>query len=146
MPKITFAESCSTNMVTIADTGFIVALRGKSKSEREWSSGLFRELGAPFLTCEAVLTEAAHLLAPELVARLVKEGDFKVVFEVQQQIQPVWSLLKRYSPRMDFADACVVRMSELFPDCQVVTADRTDFSFYRRFGSEPIPALFPPGS
>jgi len=132
-------------MFTIADTGFLVSLRGKRKSERDWSSGLFRDLGAPFLTCEAVLTEAAHLLSPELVARLVKEGDLKIAFEVQQQIQPVWSLLRKYSPRMDFADACLVRMSELFPECQIVTVDRSDFAVYRRFGSQPIPAIFPPG-
>ena len=88
-------------MVTIADTGFIVALRGKSKAEREWSSNIFCELGAPFLTCEAVLTEAAHLLSPELIARLVKEGDLRVSFELQQQIQPVCQLRYRCKPAGD---------------------------------------------
>src|ERR1051325_9546462 len=134
--------NCAASMVTIADTGFIVALRGKSKSERDWSRTVFQERGAPLLTCEAVLTEAAHLLSSEFIARLVKEGDLKVSFEVQQQIQPVWSLLKKYKPRMDFADACIIRMTELFPACEVLTVDKSDFTFYRRFGSEPVPAIF----
>jgi len=29
------------------------------------------------------------------------------------------------------------------PDCRIITIDREDFSFYRRFGNKTIPAVFP---
>jgi hypothetical protein len=44
---------------------------------------------------------------------------------------------------MDLADACLVRMSELTPDCRIFTIDRTDFTMYRRFRNKPVPASFP---
>ena len=44
--------------------------------------------------------------------------------------------------RMDLADACLVRMSELFEDCRVLTVD-TDFKVYRRHGRQVIPLLAP---
>jgi hypothetical protein len=44
---------------------------------------------------------------------------------------------------MDLADACVVRMSEVFIDSIVYTVDKTDFSVYRRHGRRPIRCVFP---
>jgi len=43
---------------------------------------------------------------------------------------------------MDFADACLVRMSELARDCQVWTLDG-DFKVYRRNERLHIPLIFP---
>ncbi len=43
---------------------------------------------------------------------------------------------------MDFADACLVTMSEEEKDSLVVTLDR-DFSIYRRNGPQVIPVLRP---
>jgi hypothetical protein len=40
------------------------------------------------------------------------------------------------------ADACLVRMSELYSDCQVLTLDR-DFLIYRRDGRRVIPLIAP---
>jgi hypothetical protein len=34
---------------------------------------------------------------------------------------------------MDYADACLVRMSELYREHSVVTTDAEDFRIYRRF-------------
>jgi len=45
---------------------------------------------------------------------------------------------------MDLADATLVRLSELFDDCRVLTVDRQDFSVYRRHGRQVIPLLTPP--
>ena len=44
----------------------------------------------------------------------------------------------------DFADLCLVRMSELYPKHSVITVDRTDFEIYRRNKRESIPLLCPP--
>ena len=43
---------------------------------------------------------------------------------------------------MSFADACLVRMSELHRDSQVFTLDH-DFAAYRRNGRERIPLITP---
>jgi hypothetical protein len=45
--------------------------------------------------------------------------------------------------RMELADACVVRMTELYRQCRVFTLDRSDFSVYRRNSREVIPLLAP---
>jgi hypothetical protein len=45
---------------------------------------------------------------------------------------------------MHFADACLVRMSELTAECRVWTTD-SDFMVYRRKERLQIPLIFPPG-
>ena len=130
-------------MEHIADTGFLVALNDKNKTTRIKTRELFSEIGAPMLTCEAVLTEAAHIVSPRLIARMVEEGDLKVAFDAQEHIGRVRELLDKYADQpMDFADACLVRMSELFSSPVIYTSDREDFTVYRRFGDKPIPCVF----
>ncbi|MCX8090997.1 MAG: pilus assembly protein [Verrucomicrobiae bacterium] len=103
---------------------------------------MFQRIGRPLFVCEPVLAEAAHLVSPRLVARMVADGDLVIRFSVQEQIGRIRELLEKYAARMDFADACVVRMSELFPDCMVYTSDVEDFRIYRRFGDKEIPCCF----
>jgi len=130
-------------MKNIVDTGPLVYHFDKSDSpQRRWARRIFERHQPPFFTCEAVLTEAAHLTSPELIARMVKAGDLVVDFSVQDEIERVHGLLAHY-PQMDLADACLVRMSELHPDCRIFTIDRGDFSIYRRFRNKAIPAIFP---
>jgi len=53
-------------------------------------------------------------------------------------------LVRKYrDQQIDLADACVIRMSELFEDSVVYTVDKTDFMVYRRRGRQPIPCVFP---
>ena len=44
---------------------------------------------------------------------------------------------------MQFADACLVRMSEIISNCRVFTLDRTGFGVYRRMGRRVIPLVAP---
>ncbi len=130
-------------MRNIIDTGPLVYRFDQAESAvGRWSRRLFQTLTPPFFTCEAVLAEAAYMTAPELIARLVKDGDLVVDFSLQEEIEAVHRLLAHY-PQMDLADACLVRMSELTPDCRIFTIDRQDFSVYRRFRNKVIPAVFP---
>jgi hypothetical protein len=46
-------------------------------------------------------------------------------------------------PGMDAGDASLVMLSELHPQATVLTTDRSDFSVYRRFRSQKIPAIYP---
>jgi len=59
----------------------------------------------------------------------------------------VSALLRRYrSLPMDLADACLVRMSELRPDCVLLTVDSEFRDVYRRSGRNVIPAVLPPAT
>ena len=50
--------------------------------------------------------------------------------------------MKRYS-KMQFADACVVRLSETRPESIVYTTDKRDFSIYRRNRNQAIKMVTP---
>jgi predicted nucleic acid-binding protein len=128
----------------IADAGFIIALNSRDAAERRWARAVLRTWQAPFITCEGALIEAAHFCAPALVARLVEDGDFAVAFDLAEQAGAVRILLEKYTDQaMDLTDACIVRMSELFPDCRVFSVDG-DFNVYRRFRDQVIPTVYPP--
>jgi uncharacterized protein len=59
------------------------------------------------------------------------------------EIVPVQTLFERYdNVPASLADACLVRMSELFERCRVFTLD-ADFQDYRRHGRKVIPLLSP---
>jgi hypothetical protein len=55
----------------------------------------------------------------------------------------VRSLLVRYGPQMDYADACIVRLSELNREHRIVTTDAADFRMYRRFGRQALEMRVP---
>ena len=44
---------------------------------------------------------------------------------------------------MSFADACLVRMTEVLPDSLVLTTD-ADFHIYRRHSRQVVPCVLPP--
>ena len=44
---------------------------------------------------------------------------------------------------MDFADVCLVKMSELYREHAVMTTDSEDFRIYRRFARQAIPLIVP---
>lgn len=128
----------------IADAGFIIALNSLEADERAWARGEMKKWQAPFLTCEGALVEASHLCPPAAVARMLEDKSFMIDFDLPKQIAAVRLILEKYKDQpMDFVDACIVRMSELIPDCVVYTVDR-DFEVYRRFGDKRIPVVYPP--
>ena len=73
----------------------------------------------------------------------VKRGIINLAFDAEDEIERLMAL--QYSYRklpMDFADACLVRMSELHPQSCVLTTD-SHFKIYRRNGRQIIPLLAP---
>jgi predicted nucleic acid-binding protein len=133
---------------TLVDTGALVALLDRSDALHGWAVEVFRTLRPPLLTCEAVLAEAWHLLgdAPpsrEALARLHRDGIIRVAFDFETEASAVWRLLGKYGDMpMDYADACLVRMSEIHASPQVWTVD-SDFLAYRRNGRQAIPLVYP---
>jgi predicted nucleic acid-binding protein len=135
-------------MIYIIDTGPLVAAF-RRPAERDpftpWATALVRSLPYPLFTCDAVLTEAAHFLrSARALLEAMERGLLVSRFDTQASAARLGELTKKYADRpMDFADACLVCMSEQTADCKIVTIDRHDFTSYRRHGREPIPLLMP---
>jgi predicted nucleic acid-binding protein len=133
--------------VFLADTGPIVAYLNGRDRHHAWAVERFRQLRPPLLTCEAVLSEATYLVrrmtgGPEAVMELVARGVVKASFRLQDEVPPLKALVRRYA--RDLADACLVRMSEVHPDCVVLTIDTEFRDIYRRHGRQVIPTILPP--
>jgi hypothetical protein len=92
-----------------------------------------------------VLTEAAHFLrSPEKLLEAVGRGLLVSRFDTQAASPRLRELVNKYADHpMDFADACLVYMSEQTKDCRIVTIDRADFTVYRRHGRDAIPLVLP---
>jgi len=135
-------------MIYLLDTGPLVAAFRRPEDKdpfTPWAARLVRSLPYPLFTCDAVLTEAAHFLrSPARLIEAVNRGLLVSRFDTQAAAPRLAELIAKYADRpMDFADACLVCMSEQTKDCRVVTIDRADFVVYRRHGREPIPLLLP---
>lgn len=100
----------------------------------------------PAITCEAVISEACFLLrgvpdARQKIFALVERGILRVLPMLPDESPAVRALLMRYGKRMDYADACLVRLSELYREHTVVTTDADDFRIYRRFTRQALPMI-----
>lgn len=130
----------------VADAGFLVALWSRSDQHHDWAVTTARAVPPPWATCEAVLSEAEHLLGPAGRASLrtaCRRGALQVVAVAGQDTDAVIDLLDKYDDvPMSVADACVVRMTEILPDTRVLSTD-TDFKIYRRHSRKVIPCILP---
>ena len=133
-------------MKGIADTGFLVAFANRNDHHHDWAVQVAGRLSEPLLTCEAVLAEAAfHLQDSVLVLSMLREGLIALAFDCRSHLPQLAALAERYADRHpDFADLCLIRMSELHPRFSIVTIDRADFRIYRRNKRETIPLISPP--
>ena len=134
--------------VAIVDTGPLVAFLDRAERHHRWTEEQIRGLDAPLLVCEPVLAEAMFLLsrlprAQEALFDLIANDAIRVAFQVSEHLAPLRALHRKYRDRpISLADACVVRMAELFERHLVFTLD-SDFSVYRRNGREPLDLIFP---
>jgi predicted nucleic acid-binding protein len=132
----------------ILDTGPLVGSLDRDDQWHGWSATQFALIRQPALTCEAVISEACFLLrdvpdARQKIFTLVERGILRIVPVLPDESPTVRALLTRYGKRMDFADACLVKMSELYREHAVMTTDSEDFRIYRRFARQAIPLIVP---
>ena len=133
----------------LLDTGPLVASLDARDRYHEWTRAELMEIEPPFLTCEAVLTEACFLLrsrfpGPAAVLESVQREAIALPFVLADHLDPVRRLLRKYADvGISLADACLVRMSECYADAAVLTFD-SDFRVFRRFGRQTIPVIMPP--
>lgn len=133
-------------MKRIADTGLLKAALDRNDEFHAWGAKEF-EAHAPFITCEAVLTELAFFISPAAALELLERGDVTLDFDLSAESARVLDLVETYKDRqMDLADACLVRMTELHPQSKVWTVDTQDFKVYRRNGRQPVPHTTPPAT
>jgi predicted nucleic acid-binding protein len=133
-------------VTVLVDGGFLVALLSRNDQFREWATAQVARLTQPWMTCEAALSEAFHLLGrqgePKLAA-LLRRGVASPRFDLDAELEPVLALMNKYADvPMSLADACIVRMTEILADPLVATTDR-DFCVYRRHSRQVIPCLLP---
>lgn len=133
-------------MKAIVDTGPLVALLNKADRHHEWARQAFARVEPPLWTCEPVLTETSHLTgSPGAILEMLSDRHLRVGLDLEEQSPAIAALIAKYGKRMDLADACIVRMSELAKRCVVITVDRSDFTVYRRSGRAVIPLIAPDG-
>jgi predicted nucleic acid-binding protein len=132
----------------IADAGPLVALLDRSDQHHAWAVREGIRLPPKLLSCEAVLTEV-HFLTRDIpeargsIENWLVGGWLELPFTVRENHSFVHELMDRYaSVPMSFADACLVRMSELWPDAPVFTLD-SDFRVYRRNRRQSLPLICP---
>src|SRR6266478_5377638 len=130
----------------LVDAGFLVALLSRGDTHHQWAVTQAPGHAPPWRTCEAVVSEAFHLLgargAPALSA-LLRRRALVGVFNLDNDMESVLKLLQKYSDApMSLADACLVRMTETLPDPVILTTD-SDFRIYRRHSRQIVPCMTP---
>jgi predicted nucleic acid-binding protein len=132
----------------IIDTGPLVAyVNGRDRWHR-WVVDQMAALNPPLVTCEPVLTEACFLIQraggrPVDLIRKIVQRSLEIGIDLEEDASGIESLMQRYADTpMSLADACLVRLTERFPDCRLFTLD-SDFEHYRRNGRQVIPLLRP---
>jgi uncharacterized protein len=132
----------------LLDTGPLVAYLKQQDHFHKWAITQLATVQPPLLTCEAVIVEACFLLrntygGQSTVTNLLNTKNVQIPFRLEEETEAVGELLTRYqSVPMSLADACLVRMAELYPDSAVLTLD-SDFTIYRKNKNPVISAIMP---
>ena len=138
-----------SRMTYLVDTGPLVsAFARREPKYKSWAEELLGRLPLPLVTCEAVMTEASHLLGSSV--RLMEAIDQKLIvcrFDLQREARHIGQLCAKYADQpMDLADACLVRLYETRREgsATILTVDRTDFTVYRTSKGKLLQCEFPP--
>jgi predicted nucleic acid-binding protein len=130
----------------LVDSSFLVALLNRGDANHRWAIAHASRLPPPLMTCEAVLSETFHLLGPQggkNLAELLRRGVLVAAYRFADDVDALLRLLEKYRDvPMSYADACLVRMTEIISDPSLLTTD-TDFRIYRRHGRQLIPCVLP---
>jgi predicted nucleic acid-binding protein len=130
----------------LVDAGFLVALLSRRDANHRWAAAQAPVRPPPWMTCEAVLSEAFDLIGgrgTRSLAALLGRGALLCAFGFADDRDAVLRLLQKYADvPMSFADACLVRMTETLNDPVLLTTD-ADFRVYRRHGRQMIPYVLP---
>lgn len=136
------------NRSVVVDAGPLVAALDQRDAAHRWVTEQLKSLTPPLLVCEPVLTEVAYLVRrmggrTDTLLGLVSSGSIRVAWSMDGEVDAVRGLMRKYADQpMSLADACVVRMAELFDDHAVFTLD-ADFAVYRTSRNQPLALIAP---
>jgi uncharacterized protein len=134
----------------IVDTGPLVAFLDRAERHHRWVAERIESLDAPLLVCEPVLAETMHLLArfsraQDALFGLLEDGALIIAFRMEEHVSDLRKLHRKYRDQpMSLADACIVRMAEIFDRHAVLTLD-SDFLVYRKHSQVPLALIHPGG-
>lgn len=132
----------------LLDAGSLVAVLYRRDQFHAWAIEEISKMPAPLLTCEAVIAEACFLTqrilgTSKAVYDFIETGAAEIAFNLSDEFAPVKNLAWRYqNVPMSLADACLVRMSEIYENSVVFTTD-SDFTIYRKNRNQLIPTIMP---
>jgi len=131
----------------LVDAGFLVARLSRRDANHRWATDQASHFPPPWMTCEAALSETFNLLGERgsaSVASLLRRGAVICSYRFADDVDAVLKVLEKYSAvPASFADACLVRMTEVVNNPTLLTTD-ADFRIYRRHGRQVIPCVLPP--
>ena len=134
--------------LVILDTGPLVAAMDRRDQFHGWAVEELSRVTSPVVSCEPVLSEACFLTQSSdpgyrRLSEVIESKLVELKFDLSVHFSGVSSLLKKYRDTpMSLADACLVRMSELYDGSTIMTID-SDFLHYRRNGRSVIPLIYP---
>ena len=127
-----------------------MALLNRRDRHHAWVREVLGTVEPPVFTCEAVISEACFLLGrltggQDAVLELLSKDILRVDFRARPEISAVRGLMHKFARvPMSFAEACLVRMTELDAESVILTLDR-DFRVYRRSRRQVIPTIMAAG-
>ncbi|MEM8506070.1 MAG: PIN domain-containing protein [Cyanobacteria bacterium P01_D01_bin.1] len=124
--------------MTIADTGFVVALVNQADENHTAAKRTYANQ-KQILLPQTVLAEVAYLLhrdagTTHLVRFLTSLTDsrFQPICLIAQDFSCTAAILRQYADsRIDFVDASVMALAERYGLDTILTLDRRDFSLYQ---------------
>jgi predicted nucleic acid-binding protein len=84
----------------LVDAGFLVALLSRRDAHHGWAAAHSPEHPPPWRTCDAVLSEAFHLLGTRggaALAALLKRRAVVVGFDLGEEVESVLTLMGKYA-------------------------------------------------
>jgi predicted nucleic acid-binding protein len=128
----------------LVDASFLVALLSRRDSNHRWAAAQASRHAPPWTTCESALSEAFFLLGPRggpALAAILRRRALHCAFSLGDDFETVLALMHKYADvPMSLADACLVRMTETFPNAVLLTTD-SDFRIYRRHSRKSVPCV-----
>jgi predicted nucleic acid-binding protein len=133
----------------ILDTGPLVAYLSENDNYHDWAREQLKRISFPLLTCEAVITEASFLVqrntgSSQIIVEMLQQGLLSIPFLLSEEVDTINELMQKYNNvPTSLADACLVRMAEIYSESEVLTLD-SDFYIYRKYNKQQIPIIIPP--
>src|SRR5947207_3981717 len=102
----------------LVDAGFVVALLSRRDAHHAWAVAQAKRFPPPWRTCEAVLSEAFHLLGAEggrPLNTLLRRDAVVAAFDLRDNQAAVLKLMEKYADvSASLAEASLIRLTEIF--------------------------------